>query len=229
MLAIAAVPMASACGQLVIEGSGRPETTAIEVADFDRVEVSEAFHAEIAVQPGPPSVEITIDDNLVERLDVGVDGEVLRIGLRRGHYGTGVAPTAVVTAPSLVELGLSGASTAVVAGIGGEELAVQASGASRATLEIDVDHLDLDLSGASEAEATGTSETVQLGASGASRADLDGLSAATAEIELSGASMVDLGAVTSIDGTLSGASRLTAPRSAARSISTSGASTVEIG
>lgn len=218
----------AACGPLLtVEGSGQPQTVAIDGDDFDRIEISDAFSTEIVVGPSPASVEITVDDNLTEHLDTGVNGDWLQIGFARGFYDTNVIPTAVISVPSLDELDVSGASQVDVTGVEGNRLVVDASGASQITIGADVTDLKLDLSGASTAEASGSSEQIEIDASGASSADLDDWSSDHARIELSGASTAFLPEVASVEGDLSGASLVQVSKSASESLTTSGRSSVE--
>ena len=131
------------------EGSGVAETVSYDFDDFDRVSISAAFRADITVVDGPASVEVTVDDNLVDDLEVELDGDRLEIGWDRGSRRPDVTPTATISLPSLVELDLSGASSAGVTGVDADDLELEASGAS--TIEVDgsAERVSVDGSGAS--------------------------------------------------------------------------------
>ena len=190
-----------------IEGSGVPETTTFDTADFDEIEVTSVFDVTLLIAEGDPSVEVTVDDNLIDDLDVEVDGDRLRIGFERGSYDLNVNPTAMVTVASIDGIEVNGASSLTADGIEGDELRIDVSGASHLT-------------------ATGNVAVVTIDASGASDVDLSGLDVETATVDASGASDVELGSADRVDGELSGASNLTAPAEAVGSIGTSGASNV---
>lgn len=66
-----------------VRGSGNVVARDVAVPSFSRLQVASAF--EVTVSPGgQPSLTLQIDDNLDRHVDVGVDGDTLRIGLRRG-------------------------------------------------------------------------------------------------------------------------------------------------
>lgn len=206
---LAALPACSGFGSFnAVDGSGVPETTTIEPADFDQIDVSGVFEVTVTVKDGPPSVVVTVDDNFTDDLDIGVRGDELRVGFDSGSYDHDVQPTAIVTVASLTEVDLSGASMVIVNDLDGDRLHVDASGASSFT-------------------GSGTVTTVSLDASGASDIDLTELSVSSAEVDISGASRVDLGPAERVSGELSGASSLRAPSGASGSIETSGASDVD--
>ena len=212
-----------------IDGSGIPET--IDVAadnDFDQLELSHGFDVDVVVTDGPPSIEVTVDDNLVDHLEVEVRGDVLEVGFdNRSSYDFDVEPTATISMPSLDRIDLSGAVTADVAGIkAAEAIEVDASGASDLSLNVRVDSLTIDASGASNVDVDGRAEDVQIDASGASNVDLGSLGANGATVDLSGASFLRLGTVERVEGALSGASTLAAATTSDVNVRTSGASTI---
>ena len=190
------------------DGSGVPETTSFDFDDFSEIEVGGVFDVTVTVADGPPTVEVTVDDNFVDDLDVRVSGDRLRIGFDGGNYDPDVQPTAVVTVESLEEIEVSGASAMTVTDVDSERLSVEASGASEVVI-------------------SGETTTLSVEASGASDADFSQLTTSTATVEASGASDVEIGAADRVDGDLSGASTLVAPAGAAGSIDTSGASNVK--
>ncbi len=228
VLGACAVAALTACGAIVgIDGSGVAETTSYEFDSFDEVDVSNAFEVEITIVDGPPSVEVTVDDNLVEHLDVDVDSGRLEIGWRRGTFDPDVQPFAAVTMPSLTALELSGASSATVEGAEGASLRLELSGASSVAVDGDVERLDVDGSGASALTYRGRADDVTLDLSGASKADLLDTTTQRVTVDLSGASSADVGVAGRVDGDLSGASTLRVPDNADLSVDTSGASSIE--
>jgi hypothetical protein len=87
----------------------------------------------------------------------------------------------------------------------------------------------LDASGASEVDATGTTGSYQLDASGASRVDVKDLVATDVELDVSGASNVELYAIGTVRGSASGASSLDIyGNPASVLVDSSGASSVDI-
>ncbi|MGI9616512.1 MAG: GIN domain-containing protein [Acidimicrobiales bacterium] len=212
-----------------IDGSGTPETIDVATGDgFNQLELNHGFEVDVVVAEGPTSIEVTVDDNLVDYLDVEVRGDVLQVGFQqRVSYDFDVQPTATISMPSLERIDLGGAVTANVAGVEAEEaIDVDASGASDLSLNARVDSLTIDASGASNVDVDGRAEDVQIDASGASNVDLGSLDASGATVDLSGASFLRLGTVERVEGALSGASTLAAASTSDVNVRTSGASSV---
>ena len=224
-----AVLATTACNSVLgIEGSGVPETRGFAVGRFDEIDISNTFDVEITVADGPPSVEVTVDDNLVDHLEVEVDGTTLSIGFQDGRYDPHVTPTAVVSVSELTALEVSGASAASVAGLDAADFELDVSGASLALVEGSMTNLAVAASGASSAVIEGVvANDVELDASGASDVDLSELTADEVAVDLSGASSANVGSVSTIDGVLSGASSLEASSDSDLSVRTSGASIVD--
>jgi PBP1b-binding outer membrane lipoprotein LpoB len=107
---------------------------------------------------------------------------------------------------------------------------VNLTGSADRVIAITVAKLEtLEASGASNVEATGSAGALRLDASGASRVDLRDLEAVDMEIDISGASKVDLFVTGTVSGDVSGASNVNIygnPVSAL--IDSSGASTVDV-
>lgn len=220
----------SACNlsfDLETEGSGVAETVTFDFDSFDEVDISGAFNADITIVEGPPSVEITIDDNLVDRLEVEVDDGELNVGLEFGSVSYRVEPTVVVTMPSLRGLDVSGASTAEVKDLDETTLKVQFSGASDADIQGEVAELQLDGSGAGNLRIDGTIGAVEMDLSGASSADFTDAVVQSAKVDLSGGSEAEFEDLAEASGDLSGGSSMLVPDGTAVSVSTSGGADVD--
>ena len=205
LLAGCAVPFGT---QLVPRGP--LVTKEYDLGNFTAVSASSAFQVEITQSDLKYSVSVTVNENLVDRLDVGVSGNTLRIGLMPGYALTGAGTMiAKVTMPELVGLDLSGATRTTLAGFNSDKsLKAEVSGAS--TLRGDLVCVD-----------------ASFNASGASKVSLDG-SAKDLNVEASGASTVDLGDFASKNTTVnaSGASKVVVAPSGSLDVEASGASTV---
>jgi hypothetical protein len=192
-------------------GSGDIVTVEPDVADFDRLEISHAFETTIT-QGDVTSVVIRIDDNLEPYLRVEQQGRTLAIGLA-DEVGLGFLTATLeadITMPSLVALEASGASQAMLIDIvSGDDVSLDASGASRIEGELEAARLDLILSGASAASLRGTAEDLHLDASGASTADMERFPVADASVVVSGASSASVDVSGTLDVDASGASHVT--------------------
>ena len=222
---------AVACDDLVsgesITGSGELITETYAHADFTTVDVSYAFDAEIA--PADEfSVAVTVDDNILENVDVRLDGETLRIGMKGNDSYRNVTMDAAITMPALDHLKLSGASSATLGSFSSDEaLKLELEGASRVDCsDMAFESAIFDLEGASRADCrdltTGETEVALQGASnltltglggnadisakGASKADLGGFPVANAKIKLEGASSATVNTDGMLDVDLAGSS-----------------------
>ena len=107
---------------------------------------------------------------------------------------------------------------------------VNLTGSANRSIAVSMNELvALDASGASDVDATGRTGSYALAASGASSVDVRDLTATDVEVDVSGASSVDLYATATVRGSASGASNLEVhgnPTSV--EVDTSGASSVDI-
>jgi hypothetical protein len=226
--------MSLGCGLIpgvrTITGSGDVVTREEAIADFDKVDVSHAFHVDIS-QGDTFSVVVRVDDNLVEYLQVVKRGETLKIGLEPGLTPSVQDATmeAEVTMPELVGLELSGAVHATITGFKSTKpLDVNLSGASDLRGDIEAGDATFDASGASRVTLNGSAGNVSVEGSGASHIDLSDFAVADAGVKLSGASTATVNASGTLDVDASGASDvyyLGDPRMG--DIQTSGASSVK--
>ena len=200
-----------ACGVAfgTIKGSGNLMTQHLPISDFTKVEAGNSFKVTIT-RADSFNVQIKSDDNLVEHLDVRKSDDTLVIRLKSGKSTRNATLEAEVSLPELTNVKLSGASKGTVRGFVSEgEFAVELSGASKLSGEVQAAQTDVRMSGASSLELTGSSSEFTLHASGASRAVMEDFAINSAEVHLSGASAATLNVKDKFGPVaLSGASRL---------------------
>lgn len=191
-----------------VTGSGNLVEQPFAIEDFDSIEASGAFQVEVSRGDGY-EVVVTTNDNVVDFLDVRKEGNTLVLGLRDASY-TNATFRARVSLPDLRGLRLSGASNATINGFDSDnDLALDLSGASRATGEIRAGGADFALSGASSVELRGGAETLDLNGSGASESNLADFPVSAANVELNGGSRATVNVAGRLDGNLSGGATLT--------------------
>jgi hypothetical protein len=209
--------------------SGKTASRRLDAAGVTRLNVGSAFDVRVALGQ-PEAATVTYDDNLADLLDVGVDGETLRIQLKP-HGTIDNRPTlrAEVTIGRLEEVRVSGASTVTVTSkLQSSGLRLEISGSSRVTADLALDRADATVSGGSHLALTGRAGTLRVDGSGASDLELADLSLHDLDIQLSGASHANVQVDQTIAAQLSGASGLTykgTPRFTKQD--TSGASTIQ--
>ena len=223
LLAGCAVPFTT---QLV--PSGPLVTKDYDLSNFIAVAAGSAFQVEIS-QSDKYSVSVTVNENMVERLDVGVSGNTLRISLKPDIGITGAATLkAKVTMPELTGLDLSGASRTTLAGFNSDKsLKSEVSGASTLRGGLTCGDASFNVSGASKVGLEGSAQDLSVEASGASTVDLGNFASKNTVVNASGASKVVVAASGSLDVEASGASTVRyAGEPAKLKTNTSGASTV---
>jgi hypothetical protein len=196
------------CTRDTVRGSGNVVARDVAVPSFSRLQVASAFEVTVSLG-GQPSLTLHIDDNLDRHVDVGVDGDTLHIGLRRGTSVSDATLQAAVTAPSLARIQGSGSSRILLQNPpAGDDLEVELSGASRLDGAAELRSMTAGLSGASELTLSGRVGSVSASASGASHLALERLEIDALEVELSGASNAEVLVRRTISASLSGASSL---------------------
>jgi hypothetical protein len=201
VLLIAAVLVSGCCGPSCdwiegirgirvdrLRGSGNLVTREMDFRDFTELDVGHAFQVDL-VQSRSYSVVITVDDNVVDELEVVKSGNTLKISLKDTYITLqSVTLRAEVSMPTLEGLNLSGASSL--------------------TGFMDTDDVWFEISGASKLTLDGTGGYMELDASGASRAELSDFVVEDADVQASGASRATVNVTGRLDADASGASRV---------------------
>ncbi len=211
-----------------ITGSGKIEDHNVGIADFDRVEISNAIKAEI-VHSDTFRVTVTADDNLFDHVDVSKSGSTLRVRLRPSWSFFHITAKVYVSMPLLRGVKATGACRALVSGFRSSEKLdmvasgasmlkledmmagdtdIDVSGASRITGKLDMANGHIEASGASTVDLSGSGKNLRVKASGASSAKLGEFKAQDVDISLNGASNGSVNMNGRLDADLSGASHL---------------------
>jgi len=211
-----------------IIGSGRTTTKDFDLTGFTKVAAGSAFQVDIS-QGDAYNVTLTVDDNLLDRLDVKVSGDVLRIYLKPGIGIMGsMTMKAKITMPELTGLDLSGATHTSVSGFSTEKgCRIQLSGASTLSGDLTCGDTNMEVSGASKMNLDGAADTLKLNVSGASTASLDTFTSQDTTVDASGASHVTVNASDRLNARASGASSVTyVGQPAELTVNSSGASSI---
>jgi hypothetical protein len=212
LTAVMALALLSGCFPMIggsqVVGSGRTTTQDYDFSDFTRVQIGSAFEANVT-QGEAYKVAVTVDDNLVQYLDVRVDGDTLVIGLKPvvSLGFRNMSLRAAVTMPDVEGLDLSGATRTRVTGFSNDRrVDVEISGASQLTGDLTSGEMRIEASGASRGELTGTTGPLDANASGASTLRLQGLASTDTRVDASGASTIVVNPSGRLTGSASGAS-----------------------
>ena len=167
----------------VLNGSGDLETVKIDVGSFSKVKSSGPFDIYVKVGPSQ-SVELTIDDNLVDLVEFEVRGKTLKISTE-GSFRTRKDVRIDITVPEITSLSLTGSGDIVVSGLKGE-------------------FFEFSLAGSGDMTAEGEVEVLEVSLSGSGDIDTRDLMANEVEVELSGSGDIKVYARESFDGSVSG-------------------------
>lgn len=171
-----------------IVGSGRLTSRLVSLSGVNSVAVGAGFTVRLDIG-GPEQAKITMDDNLVDRVQATVTGDQLVLGLTPGARVRNATMTAEVTVNRLDRLATSGVSrVTLVSPPAGPALNLTATGNSEVTGPIRVDRLQATASGAATLALSGPAREVDLSGTGASRLLLTDLVVRNLDADLSGTS-----------------------------------------
>ena len=190
--------MITACGNLLSErGNGDRITKTYDLEPYDEIEVSGRYDIYL-VQSDDHDVTITVDENLIEEVNVYVRGSKLVIESERlidSPDGVKIE----IPANGIKALFSSGASNIVSKDlIRSEELEIVLSGAGKMDLRLDVEEVTLDLSGAALVYFEGVAKSLDVDMSGAGSLEADEFEVVDCKIEISGVGS----AIVNVSGTL---------------------------
>jgi hypothetical protein len=155
------------------------------ISGFSKVEAGGALNIEVAAQKDF-SVVIEADDNLLQNIKTEVRGDTLKI-YTDGKISIQNKASVKISMPEVKGLSISGASTASVSNVKTEALDLEASGASKITIN-------------------GEAKDLTAEASGASGIDAEMLRVENADVEANGASSATVSATNDVEANASGAS-----------------------
>ncbi len=230
---VPAITLAAACsaGAHQNEGSHGGRTSRdFQVGAFDSISLAGSPDVIVTVG-GQPSVRAEGDAEMIERLDIRVEGRELKIGTRRGSWSWNMGHhdgvTIHVTVPSLRAASIGGSGDmridrvespdfrASIAGSGDMEI-----GALRAR------QAGFSVAGSGGIRATGAAERTDVSIAGSGDVRLDSLQTRNASVSVMGSGEVTLHATESVDGSVMGSGDVTVAGPARCSVRTMGSGEV---
>ena len=178
----------SSCGLLQQGIEPRnPEDKTFDIRNFDKLEMGNAFH--INVKQGTDfKIKANGDSRDIDDLIVKVSNGELKIYYskwRIRRYRMEID----IEMPTVKEIDFSGATTSYIQGFDNlDELEIDLSGSSRATLSAEARLYEIDLSGASELDLEGSGKEMEIDLSGASKLNAFDATVEKATLDVSGAS-----------------------------------------
>ncbi len=191
-----------------IHGSGVLVTKTYDYRDFTALYVGSVFRVEV-VRDDNWGVEVTVDDNLVQYLQVERRGAAVQIGL--GNVGVSDATLkARVSMPALERLDASGVTHVELKGFqGGSSLTLGVTGVSKVTGAVEAGEVTISCNGASHVELQGSARTLHLDVNGASGVELGSFTASEGRVNVNGCSKAAVDVRDRLDFWVNGVSHLT--------------------
>lgn len=209
-----------------------PNAEIREAKNFHAIKLSSAFDVYLS-QGGEESVAVSASEaRYKDEIEVKVESGVLIIGLKRNNWKSWnsgkMKLRAYISFKNIDKLDVSGACDVYVKGkLKAENLKINLNGASDMSGDMDVSKMQVDLNGASDIKLSGTVSNLSIEASGAS--DFKGYDLKTdyCDVNISGASGVQIWVNKELSAKASGASDVRyRGEGLIRDIKTSGASSV---
>ena len=176
--------------------------------DYSRLQIGNGFMIDLDFSE-EYSMELRVDDNIVEYVVISQSGDKVFIGLDDDRSYKNITIEVYISMPDLNSISLSGGSESLISGFGfSHSLDLELSGGSKIIGDIETGNLYADLSGGSQINLIGRGNNLELFASGASRAVLKDYDIYNANVHLSGASNSTIKCYGVLSADLSGASFL---------------------
>lgn len=180
------VVFTAGCRWVGIRGNGNIKTDERTVSAFANIDASGTF--QIEWQNGTPAVRGTTDENLFPYIDNHISGDTLHLDTREQIWPTREIKV-VIFSPTRAGARISGAVRLTANQVVGPKFALEATGASRVTLEGSIGELLTDMTGASKLNASGLqAKTAEISTTGAADAEI--VVADTLKVAITGAGKV---------------------------------------
>jgi hypothetical protein len=182
----ACLVIAAGCRWMGIRGNGHIKTDDRTVGAFAEIDAGGAF--EIEWQNGSPALQISTDENLLRYVESDVSGDTLRLRTHEQIWPThGIK--VVISSPTRTAARIRGAVRLTAKQLTGPKFALEASGASRVSLDGNVNELLADMTGASRLDASGLQTKIaEISTTGAG--DVEIAVAETLKVSITGAGKV---------------------------------------
>lgn len=188
-LALAVLPVTTACGAFGTRGSGHVVTEPRQVSGFDQVSLKGTGTLRVS-QGDAESLTIEAEDNILPHIRTQVSGSRLTIDFDTGFL-TSIRTTKPIiftlSVKNLRDLEISGSGDAEVASLTTDLLGLAISGSGGATVQrLQTPRLDVQISGAGQVTAAGTATNQALKISGSGTYEALDLASDTANVTVSG-------------------------------------------
>ena len=213
--AIAAGLMAGAvtlagCSRDRVTEPGAMATRSFPVGAFDRIELAGAYDATVKTGSGP-TVQAQGGENILDRLVVEVEGNVLKIhpkerkGLNWGWGNNSSKVALTITVPALRGAELAGSGRINIDKVSGDSFDGAVAGSGDLNIDqVAVGSLKLGIAGSGDARAAGKAKLVEYDIAGSGGIDGKSLVAEDAKVSIAGSGGVSVNATKTADVSIAG-------------------------
>jgi hypothetical protein len=192
-----------------VTGSGNVITEKRNVANFDKVTVSQGLECEV-IFSDKSEVTIEADDNLIKGIHTTVQNGTLDITSEYDNYINVKSKRIIVHMPKIVSLESTSGSTLKSGNIlNSDDITFKSSSGSYLEVEVEADKVTLETSSGSEQKVTGKALKVFTASSSGSHIDANGLLANEVKAQASSGSSTSVNAAVLLDGKASSGSSIT--------------------
>jgi len=184
-----------ACGNSSAE-AGPTISRDYKVGAFDKIEVAGPFDVTVTTG-GKPSVHATGESNLIEKMEVVVEGGTLKIhpvkrnSMFNWNFGSHRAAKVAVSVPALSEAAIAGSGGIAIDKVGGDHFKGEIAGSGDLRLAaVDAGDVELSIAGSGDVTVAGKAKSVTYEIAGSGNVDAKRLVAETARISIAGSGNV---------------------------------------
>ena len=200
LVAATAALSLAACGDSNAEPAGPTVQRDYKVATFDKIEVAGPFEVTVTTG-GQPSVHASGPSNLLEKMEVVVEGGVLKIrpekrnSMFNWNFGRDGQATVAVTVPMLSSAAIAGSGGISIDKITGASFDGNIAGSGDLRVaSVDAGNVELDIAGSGNVHAAGKAKNVSYNIAGSGDIDAKALVAETARVSIAGSGNVNANA-----------------------------------
>jgi hypothetical protein len=171
-----------------MNGSGKITEQDYKITGFNAVNIKGLFEAEI-IQADAFKVTVSTDDNLISRVQISLDHRTLQFNIEAPATFFPTKLKARIEMPSIIGLNLSEKARATIGAFKSvTDFSVFLSQGSILTGVLEAGNTVLNLADASQISLKGSATTLEVDARSESKMDMEGFTALSANVKMSGAS-----------------------------------------
>jgi hypothetical protein len=167
-------------------GNGQRVTEARSAAGFTNIEATGSLDVDV-MQGDAFAVTVSIDSNLIDRVETRVSGDTLVVDVRGSISSTVSGPQVLVTMPVLADALASGSGGIRIHPFTqGADVTLRASGSGGVDAEETAPRVRAEASGSGDIHVSGSAQRIEIAASGSGGVNAVDLDAGEGAIDLSG-------------------------------------------